>query len=677
MLERRGQVRPLQQRALNRWLLLLYPAALIIGFALRYWLWRDQARTGVILRGDPDEYYRGAVHLWLNGSYYDEGQWLRPPLTSLFFALVFWCFGPNLPLALLLQCLLSTATALVIGRTARRIWQSEHVGLVSTWCAALYLPFAVYAGQLLSETIFILMIALAFWLFERLRRQSMQNGWLLLAGGIVFGAAILARPVGLYATPLLGIWAYLELREWRAAVRATALLSLGCALVIAPWSVRNYFVYHQVVLVDTNGGVSFWFGTLNDPADKHMQDVWNTTLPNSALRQQAALRLGFENIRKDPWSYVSHMRNKTVALWQLDTRRFVSNAVTGVTTPESSLLFNVISDGEYICVMLLAILALVLTYPDERNRALLLWPLYGTLLSALTLGHQRLRLPLMVAPLIYAAFPLAHPGLVARRFRYLSRPRYMALAVSMLAFGLLIASTVYIPFIAAELRALGGGEAALRAAEGRDPNNFLFPLRLGNILASHGDSAAASTAYTRSAALNARNVEAQVALLQLARAQGDTRAMEQARLTLDAIGFDNNLTYHWAWQHTPYALGPGLSIGTPAAIGAIDGFSRIFTQDGTMWRYTTLPQAFIRLQPQGETNVLLRVRTSRHPVPLQLFVNGREAWSGIVSIWQTITVPSSTTGPNPVIIELRSPVAVASPVDPYPYGVAVEIMTPR
>ena len=629
----------------------------------------------MVYNSDPEEYYLGAIHLWLNGTYYDTGQWLRPPLTSAFFALAFLVWGPNLDTALLAQCVLSTLTALPIALTARSVWRNERAGIVAVWATALFLPFVVQASLLLSETVFICAVALAFLLFEYARQQRMRSAWTLLSGGIAFGAAALARPVGLYAAPLLAIWSYLELRTVRAAARATLLLGLGCAIVVLPWTVRNYLVYHQLVVVDTNGGVSFWLGTIDDPNEQKMQDVWKATLPNSALRQQAALRLGLQNIRAAPGRYIARMRNKTVSLWQPDTRLFASNAVTGVTLAQRSLSFNIVADIEYLLLMGGAIVGVVVARRSERNWALLLWPLYGTLLSALTLGHPRLRLPLMVTALIYASGPLTNPRGVLGRLRQLGWRGYLGCIVGALIFGYLIFSTAYVPFIRSELAALPGTVTALRHATEVGPDEYLVWSQLGYKLQAAGDLAGAEDAYRHAVALNDRDVESRTALLRMLLTRSDERGAQQIWAPVTAIGWDNNATYRWAWEHVPYAPVQRLDVGSLADIGALHGFSGIIAQDGRQFRYTVTPQAAVRLQSSGSPRLHLRLRAAYDAVPLQITVDGTSIYHASVgSSWQDLNLQLPASRSGTIVVEFNAPLSVGGIDAPYPYGIALDLV---
>ena len=80
-----------------RWYLPALVLILMLGLLLRVGLWYDQGRAGSIGLGDEDEYYRGAIHLLLQGDYYDTGKWLRPPATSLYLAGAFAVLGADLP----------------------------------------------------------------------------------------------------------------------------------------------------------------------------------------------------------------------------------------------------------------------------------------------------------------------------------------------------------------------------------------------------------------------------------------------------------------------------------------------------------------------------------------------------------------------------------------------------
>lgn len=657
---------------------LLLALVLLLAFALRLLFWLDQGNAAVVFSGDADEYYRGAVHLYVDGTYFDEGQWLRPPLTSLFWATCFLLLGPSLPLAMLAQCLLGALTALVVGDTARRLLLRRRAGLLAALLAALFLPWASIASQALSETTFIFAVALSLWLLVIMQRRGMQPLWLVALTGAALGTAALARPVGLYAMPFLALWVLWSSRR----LAAPLLLVAGFALVVGPWTVRNYLVYEQLVLVDTNGGVSFWFGTLRDPAEQKMQDVWKATLPNSALRQQAALRLGVQNIQADPWRYLSRTRNKVVSLWQLETRLFAGNAATGTTWEEGSLPYALLADGQYVALMLLALLALALSKPVERSWALIGWPLYGTLLSAFTLGHPRLRLPLLVPLLIYAALPLAHPGELLARWRKASRQR-RALALALCAaFALTIYSAAYLPFARGQFwlaaARLGGDKAALDRAVAANPEGFMPWLAIGDAYLRQGSAAQALTAYQQAGQLAPRSVYAHARQIPLLLAIGDRAEAQRALDAIAAVDWDNNLFYHWAWDHLAAPPAARIEMSGAAELGAIRGFYRAEQEGGSTYRWA-MGQAEVRLVTTGQTptRVRLRLRAQRPNTPLAVFASDNITSSPLGQVlvgtdWQEVELPLHSLAAGPLLLRLQAPAPIDSWQQPYARSVAID-----
>jgi 4-amino-4-deoxy-L-arabinose transferase-like glycosyltransferase len=677
---------------------LLLTLAVIAALAMRLFFWLDQGRAGVIFSGDADEYYRGAVHLYLDGSYYDDGQWLRPPLTSLFWAACFHLFGPHMPGTLLAQAALSSLVVLLVGDSARRLFASRRAGILAALLTALFLPYASIASQALSETVFVLTLALTMWLLVLLQQGGMRPVWLALLAGAAFGSAALARPVGLYALPFLLLWVLWLARRpapnrapgrWLhvlapGLLSATALLA-GFVLVVAPWSIRNYVVYEQLVLVDTNGGVSFWFGTINDPSEQKMQDVWKATLPNSALREDAALALAWQNIRADPWRYLARTRLKAASLWQFETRLFAGNAATGITVEEGRLFYALLADAQYLLVVLLALAAIALTRRTERSWALIGWPLYGTLLSALSLGHPRLRLPLLLPLLLYAALTLARPRELWARWRAAAPWRRALVPALWLAFALLVYASVYRSFFHSQLwllaAELGGGSHARERAVAADPDGYLPWLAIGASALADGMPALALEAYGRASALAPRNVEAQARQIPLLLAHGEQAAAEARLMAIRKVDWDNNLLYQWAWRELGIAPRPRLDMDGARDVGQVEGFYRHQSEGGTSYRWA-MERARMRLalgeRAAAPHTLRLRMRADQNGTPVDIFASDTQGMLQQISRleigveWAEYRLPLPANSPSALEITLRARAPLRDTQQPYPRSVAID-----
>jgi 4-amino-4-deoxy-L-arabinose transferase-like glycosyltransferase len=680
----------------------------LLAFVPRLWLWADQGTAGVVLSGDEDEYYRGAIHLLLEGSYDDGGQWLRPPMTSIFLAGVFALVGVNLPLAMLVQCVVSVATLLLLAATARSLFASQRAGIAAALMGALFLPYASYASQLLSETLYIFMVALALLLFERARRHAMEWRW-LVAGGLAWGLAALTRPVGVYALPLIMLWvawavwkARANSGNWfarlRAAGRRAAVVLLGFVLVVAPWSIRNYTVYHHLVLVDTNGGITFWLGNLLEPDERELQGVWNRTIPNSARRQQVAMARALENIHREPLTFLARMRYKTVSLWQLDTRLFVANAPIGITLDERSPGFALASDAEYVLLALLALFGVVLARPSEHNPIILAWPLYGTLISAAALGHPRLRLPLLITLFVYAALPLAHPRHTWDRLRRSSWGRYATLLAGATLFAFLFYAHAYIPFARSQAyllaARLGGGESTIEQAIAAAPDNYLPYLALAEQRMQQGNIPSALEAYGQAAERAPQNTYTHLQRLDLHRRLGNEEGAQQAMEAIAAVGWDNNLLYEWAWEQMPASAGRQLDVTKPAP-GLLRGVYAP-EHDGERAFRWTMGRAQVRLgavptlaggqhQPTTSEQLCLSLvlRADQPATPVRVFFHhspgqspppGKAPYEEVATLqvgpsWQQFNISMGDTPGG--VLELRAPARPQNTDAPYPRGVAL------
>jgi hypothetical protein len=155
------------------------------------------------------------------------------------------------------QSIVGAAGVWVIGMLAWRI-AGATAGTVAAWVAAVYPPLVWITAYVLTEAVYSTLALSTALLVDRAidraeaRRPSTPSA---LAAGALCGAAILVRPAMVVFLPLVGLWLLLRRRAAIAAVLIAAAL-----LVIAPWTIRNYRTYGRVILVASEGGVTFWTG---------------------------------------------------------------------------------------------------------------------------------------------------------------------------------------------------------------------------------------------------------------------------------------------------------------------------------------------------------------------------------------------------------------------------------
>ena len=149
--------------------------------------------------------------------------------------------------ARLLGVLTGGGTIAVVGLLGRRL-AGDRAGLLAAGLATLYPTLIAADGALMTESLYGLLSGLSLLAAYRLV-EAPGAGRALVLGAIV-GMAALARAETLLLLPLL----LLPLVRRPGGLRAGAIVCLAFAVVLAPWTARNWIVFDRPVLIATNSG---------------------------------------------------------------------------------------------------------------------------------------------------------------------------------------------------------------------------------------------------------------------------------------------------------------------------------------------------------------------------------------------------------------------------------------
>ena len=185
----------------------------------------------------------------------------QPPLYPYLLATIFSFAGSDLYLPRLLQAFLGAASCVLTFLIGCRLFPFS-VALAAGLFAALYGPLIYFDGELLPTTLAVFLdLSLLFFLLSA--SLSRRLTWLL--AGLLLGLSALAVANTLLLVPVLLLW------HWRTGassrhhrVQQGLFLLVGCALVIAPVTIRNYLVGDDLVLISHNAGINFYIGNNAD-----------------------------------------------------------------------------------------------------------------------------------------------------------------------------------------------------------------------------------------------------------------------------------------------------------------------------------------------------------------------------------------------------------------------------
>ncbi len=244
------------------WVVHVEPAP--VGDALWYMIVAQNLTNGDGFAADHSDPFRSEPPAELQATAF------FPPAYPLALAAVWKLMGVSITSAKVLNALLGALTIPFVYGIGRRIFD-RRVGLSAAGLFALLPNAIVWLPGLLSEALFTFLFAAALWLLVAGRSSAGA-----VAFGLLAGIAMLARGPGMVLLPLAAlIWL---LRDGRSsALPRVAQAVLVSALVVGPWTVRNWVELGSPILVASNTGVNLRVGhapeasgtwiALNDPVD--------------------------------------------------------------------------------------------------------------------------------------------------------------------------------------------------------------------------------------------------------------------------------------------------------------------------------------------------------------------------------------------------------------------------
>ncbi|MGB8645550.1 MAG: glycosyltransferase family 39 protein [Anaerolineae bacterium] len=403
------------------------------------------------LTGDELAYQQIAVNLAAgrgfvqNNNPFFPGQLLyawQAPLYPLSLGLLYRVFGPHLLVAKLFGILTGVVAVWVVYDLARRIFPEPadrsalpKIPLLAALIVAIYPGLLTNSHLLLTETLFTLLLVVSFDFFVAGVQQRFSVP-LLIASGVAWGLATLTRGITLYFVLPLALWLVLFSRRagapaipgrlppfnFRAGLRSVLALAVAMVIVIAPWTWRNYTVFHQFVSLETKGGVNFWLGNSPYTPDDFIRNVWKigvrdpmlAALPSEELaRDRTGYALGIAFVTREPLRFLSRMPVKFADFWGferslVDVAEATRDGKPGGWSSPVKMAADFLSDAVYVLLVLAAIGGFFFA-PDDRWKLLIGgFVLYFVAVHIVVFGDGRFHFPLVPFLALYSAWLLVN-----------------------------------------------------------------------------------------------------------------------------------------------------------------------------------------------------------------------------------------------------------------------------
>ena len=228
---------------------LTLPPEIVVTFEADPLTYDQIARNVVAGRG-----FSGASFYYPPGSDVPTAFW--DALYPLFLAGIYTVFGHSVPAVRVAQALLGALAVWLTYWIGARL-AGRWAGLIAAAVCAVYPFFIYYAGQLLTETLFMALILGTFAAALK-AEETGRHAWQALLG-VLAGLAALCRAEAFYVGLAIVLWAaWRAAPAWAGRIRLAAVGVLCVALVMAPWVVRNQLTFGAPILTTTKLGYNLY-----------------------------------------------------------------------------------------------------------------------------------------------------------------------------------------------------------------------------------------------------------------------------------------------------------------------------------------------------------------------------------------------------------------------------------
>ncbi len=386
------------------------------------------------LMGDARGYDQWAQRL-AGGDWIGTDVFYQAPLYPYFLGLVYAVAGHDLMAVRVVQAVLGSASAVLVGYAAARL-VSTRAGVVAGAMVALYAPAIFFDGLIQKSVLDVFFVSAALAAMAALATGGHARKGLWLGLGVALGCLSLTRENALVLVAVLAAWGWFGVPHARLGrPAALALFAAGLGVVLAPVALRNAAVGGGLYLTTSQFGPNFYIGNHEGADGSYAALKFGRGSPEyeridaTEIAERASQRAltpaevssywtgrAWHFISTQPGAWLRLMGRKAALLVNaqeaLDTESQDSHA-------EWSWPLRVLGPVTHFGVLVpLAVIGVWVTWPDRRR----VWVLYamGLAFAAATLAFYvfaRYRYPLV--PLLVM---MASAALVGLRRAIAERP---------------------------------------------------------------------------------------------------------------------------------------------------------------------------------------------------------------------------------------------------------------
>ncbi len=240
--------------------------------------------------------------------------------------------------------------------------------------------------QIIAATIFVFIIYIA----DNSAPKSLNA---IFTGGL-YGMLILISPSFIMVLPVMIITHYIL--KGRFSFKYIMAFILGIAIILTPWAIRNYIVFHRFVLLSNNAGKTFILGNSENARPNTGEGIDLSKYDNEIKRLDLDEVDADRYYKKKAFEWIKNNPKDFIKLYLLKFFNYFNYRNELATKIEQSKLRDIVMFFTYYPILLLAMLRalFIKRYPLKNIEILfIIFYIMSAFSNALFLPRIRYRLP--------------------------------------------------------------------------------------------------------------------------------------------------------------------------------------------------------------------------------------------------------------------------------------------
>jgi len=362
-------------------------------------IYPDESRfiSEAIKFGQSFQFYTGSERAW------------EMPLTAIIYGLFYKLIGTKVGLIIVIrifQSLLVILNAFLIYKISEIIFKNKIQSLIAFIIMLFYPFFIYYQGLLLSETIFITILLIAFYFIYKWYESDFQlNKYFLLSNVFLILGLYFKATLSILPPFLISGFYFFNKFNLKFFLKIFIYSFLICLIVLSPWLIRNYIIFNKLIIFTTSSGANLYLG--NNKNNKDGGCDWNKDVDKKLVVKIKKLSEIEQNkvFKEKALEFIKKHPHIFLRLAVMKLKRFYNIEFNNKNLRKSKL--NYISIFSYGIIFILFLVSIILNRKNWRKLSVIyILFIYFTLLHMIVIASIRYRLPLEPFMILLASYTI-------------------------------------------------------------------------------------------------------------------------------------------------------------------------------------------------------------------------------------------------------------------------------